>query len=104
MAAAFPSPPGFTYMTINSARLWTAFAFAAIFLSSARAQDSCTVSGRIYRPDGAPASNEIVSLIKVEQNGIAVPFTPVSYQADALGNVSFPAPRNSSTWVQVDNV
>ena len=76
------------------------------FLASSRAQDpnSCTVTGRIFRPDGSPASGEVVHLIKLEQQGNPVTFTPFDVQADSNGLVTFNIRRNSEVWVQANNV
>ena len=69
-----------------------------------RAQDTCTVSGRIFRPDGTPAANEIVTVVKIEQNGVVVASTPTNYVSDSNGSIAFGVPRNSETWVQANNV
>src|SRR4051812_5048792 len=81
-------------------------ALLAWLTSSAFAQDpnSCTISGRIYRPDGSPAAGEIVHLLKVEQQGTPIAFTPFDVQADGNGAISFSIVRNSEVWVQANNV
>src|ERR1700676_3735873 len=68
------------------------------------AQSDCTVSGRIFRGDGTPAVNETITIVKIEQNGNAVPFTSTAYQSDSNGYVTFTVPRNSDAWVQANNV
>lgn len=69
-----------------------------------QAQTDCVVSGRVFRSDGTPAANETVTVVKVEQNGTVVTSTSTDYQSDLNGFVTFSVPRNSSAWIQGNNV
>ena len=70
----------------------------------AQSSNSCTIQGHIYRPDGSPAAGETVHIIKVEQQGSPIAFTPFDVQADNAGAISFDITRNSEVWVQANNV
>jgi hypothetical protein len=92
---------------MKNKNLWTAFALLVV-LSLARAvaaqSGDCTVSGYIYRPNGSPAANQVLTVVKVEQAGASVLPASFDVTADANGFVSFAVARNSVAWVQGNDV
>lgn len=64
----------------------------------------CQVTGRLYRPNGTPAAETTVTVVKFEQEGRELDpdtaGTPYTVQTDATGFLTFTAPRASFAWLQ----
>src|SRR4051812_2933994 len=80
---------------------------ATLFLASlatAQSNTTCEVSGTLHKPDGTPAANAQVTIVKVAQNGTWVSGYPQTLNTDANGFVDFTVPANSTAYILVNGV
>lgn len=84
---------------------WIAIVCAVAGLQTASMAQVCTIRGTIYQSDGqTPAPRVAITVTQAEKTGKLYLNTARTYTTNALGKVTFTAPRTTSSdsaWIHV---
>lgn len=96
----------FSPARILTVHLLTSFLATGIApIALAQSAPTCTVTGQLFRPSGAPAAGETLFIDRAYVDGVPDgSFTPFSVTADANGSVSFAVPQGDEVAVKANNV
>ncbi|HYE72635.1 MAG TPA: hypothetical protein VEF04_04855 [Blastocatellia bacterium] len=81
------------------------FCIAVLPLGTNAQPALCQVSGTLVKPDGTPATNTNLTIVKVVKSGVLLTQTPVTVRSHATtGVVTFTVPRSSTAYIYANVV